>query len=154
MISELHRNLVRQAEGQGWRTGPWKDAFAKRIRQRPWREDREEILDEIRTFRALPDAWRFRVVREDPFCDALLYVEFLEVEISYQVPADKMLLYSDLWETFDCSGLLEFCAFRMDRYGVVRPMMDLDAYYEGRRVRAEENLGAQKFDPMGGDEGR
>jgi hypothetical protein len=128
VISDLHRSLVENARCQGWQTGSWKDALERRLRLRPWADYDRDFVDHIRTIRVIPDAFRFRMARANPNKDALLRVDLLEVEVTHKVSPEKLALYRSLWLDFDCTACLDLEVFQMDRFGIVRPLMNMEIY--------------------------
>ena len=130
MIGDLHRALVARARAEGWQTGSWKDVLERRLRLQPWSRWDRDFVHWIRPFRIIPDAFRFQVGRSDPDCDWLLTTQLLEVEVTHQISPRKLAQYRDLWLHFDCASLLNLEVFQMDRFGVVRPLMNMEIYCE------------------------
>jgi len=126
VISELHRSLVETARRQGWQTGSWKDALARRLRLQPWAEYDSAFVSAVRHVRVIPDAFRFRVDQADRNHDWLLWIDLLEVEVTHRVSAAKLALYRELWFDVDCSARLELEVFQMDRFGIIRPLMNME----------------------------
>jgi hypothetical protein len=128
MIGDLHRSLVETARRDGWQTGSWKDALERRLRIRPWSKHDRGFIRDLRSFRIIPDAFRFRVDRADAHCDWLLWIQMLEVEVTHGVSPGKLQLYRHLWFAFDSTARLELEVFQMDRFGIIRPLMNEDVY--------------------------
>ena len=108
MPSDLHERLIWEATRKGWRTEPWKPAVQERLRMQPWIEEADEILALLTECPLQPDAWRLTIKRDGPGCDLLLWLEFLEVEVTHRISRDKWQWYSAIWEAFDLTDRLEF----------------------------------------------
>jgi hypothetical protein len=131
MESTLHKQLIKRAESDGWIrmersvSGDWRAAFARTIRQPRWSGEAEELGDVIKSKVLHPDAWRINVEGADTgrWNYDVLVLEFLEVEVTGKMSADKKRAYERLWLAFDSTALLAFRVFHMDRFGVVRPFL-------------------------------
>jgi hypothetical protein len=140
MESNLHRQLIQQAEQDGWvrmtrdAPGDWRAVFRKMICDPHWRGEADGLDTVIRAKVLHPDAWRIKIEGSETgnWNYDVLVLEFLEVEVTGKMSADKKRAYEQLWITFDCTALLAFRVFRMDRFGVIRPFLTENTIYTWR----------------------
>ncbi len=72
----------------------------------------------------VPDAWRLKVEGpEQGWGYLVLVLEFLEVEVTHHVDDRKLVQYNNLWWALDATDMFHFRVFRMDRYGIVTPLL-------------------------------
>jgi hypothetical protein len=135
----LHNRLVARAVREDdWQTGPWRSAVRRRFREPPWAGDGNEdpelvqdIIDMVLRLRGIPDAWRIRAEgKEAGWGHSVLVLEFLEVEVTHQVPHWKVAEYAALWWLLDATSKFHFRVFRIDRYGLMSPLVTEDTIHE------------------------
>lgn len=125
---ELHEQLIQGLCTQGWQTGNWRPALRKAAQANAfWKSEiaDRETIEVLKLSTEHPDAWRFVTEGEDTgrWSYDVLVIEFMEVEISHPVSAEKAQGYIDLCRLLDGTAFFHFRAFRMDKYGVIRPIV-------------------------------
>lgn len=157
-------------EAVSWKRLPWKRTVLRKLREEPWvdeadcsgatgddddwrrllsKVDEDELAWPIRSMllqvKCVPDAWRLRVEGpKEGWGYPVLVLEFLEIEVTNHIDDRKLIQYNNLWWGLDGTDMFHFRVFRMDRYGIVTPLLTEDtaqnivAYLhgpDGRRKR-------------------
>lgn len=138
----LHQRLIEKAKEQGWQVGGWRDGLFKKCRENPhWKsemffsfpnEDQEsELHEEVMALWTRPDAWRIVVEgKAEGWSYDVLVLEFLEVEVTGRVDADKQDAYRSFWWALDATSAYFFRVWHMDRFGTTRPYITEKTIYE------------------------
>lgn len=127
MVGELHEQIIDRAASDGWKRGNWKKPLQRALRKDPWISEAEDIIIDISFIRRNPDA--FRIVVEQPgdttpWLHPVLVLEFLEVEITHQLPPEKRDDYTELWVLFDASNMCAFRVYTARADGVIKLWLD------------------------------
>ncbi len=120
----LHKRLIQQAcETDKWRNGThrngWKATLRTVLNDPRWLGDRDDVLEFLKDMAVHPDAWRIWVDEEND----LLYLEFLEVEVSHHISEDKKEHYEWFWWALDGTMSVRLQIWRMDRFGIISEFM-------------------------------
>lgn len=120
-----HQRLVGGLVGEGWSLKGWRDGVYTMLRnlgaltgeQDAWM-DVPEILDDFKKTRLIPDAWRIVVEgKQQGWLHNVLVIEFMEVEVTHPLPAEKVAMYDNLWWALDYTEYLYFRLWKMDATG-------------------------------------
>lgn len=147
----LHRELIEQARGRGWETGPWKKAVRERLGHESLlvlfsyadrkdeldsvRFEAEQIIETVNEINRIPDAWRFRMEGfKEGWLKPVLAIEVLEVEVTSRMTPGKFESYDHLWWRADATDMAHFRLFTVDHYGAETARIDGYDSVEGRLV--------------------
>lgn len=134
----LHKQLIKKAcDTAGWKSDTnrrgWRPAFRAMLNDPRWIDERDEVLEHLSDFVARPDAWRIWVRDED----AMLFLEFLEVEVSHPIDEEKKEHYKWFWWALDGSDGVRLQIWRMDRFGIISEFMTGDTIHTFDDVLSE-----------------
>lgn len=123
-LKSLHDRLIQRAcASAGWKLNEkdngWRKAFLAMLRDERWDSDRDDMLGFMAEMNARPDAWRISVDDDE----AMLLLEFLEVEVWHRINEDKKMTYQDFWWRLDGSDGIRLQIWRMDRFGIISQFM-------------------------------
>lgn len=134
----LHKQLIKKAcEIAGWKADTqrrgWRPTMRTMLSDPRWADERDEIIEFIDAMDARPDAWRISIRDED----SMLFLEFLEVEVSHHISEEKKEIYLEFWWRIDGSDGVRLQIWRMDRFGIISPFMTEDTIHTFDDVLSE-----------------
>ena len=125
----LHARMIAAAcRDHGWQLGNWQEALAQKLSDAQWHNPNYDEVPDVLEMAAhvwgRPDAWKIREEAPEPGqAHAILVLDFLEVEVTHHIEDDKLANYETLWWGLDASDIMELQVYRLDRFGILSPLL-------------------------------